>query len=123
MLEIDDTLCSKESELAMSAVNNHFFEICASDETKNEDETQITEYKKYLKSTSTHMRATHFRSEENIFMETEEKEKITSETSKNEPLDVECKRARNNNKGKAAEFNTDVFIVMGKVKCCTSACN
>ena len=100
----------------MSTLNNHVFEVCASDATKNEDETQITEYKKYLKSTSTHMRAKHFRSEENIFMETEEKEKITSETSKNETLDVECKRARNNNKGKTVKFNTSIFVAMGKVK-------
>ena len=84
----------------MSAVNNHLFEVYASDATKNEDETQIAECKKNFKSTSTHMRANVFRSDENIFMETEEKEKTTAEISKNETLDVECKRARNNNKGK-----------------------
>jgi len=100
----------------MTALSNHLFKVCASDATKNEDETQITEYKKYLKSTSTHMRAEHFRSDENIFMETEEKEKTTSETSKNETLDVECKRARNNNKGTTVKFNTSIFVVMGKVK-------
>ena len=100
----------------MSTLNNHVFEVCASDATKNEDETQITEYKNFLKSTSTHMRAERIRSDENIFMETEEKEKTTSETSKNETLDVECKRARNNNKGKAVKFNTSIFVAMGKVK-------
>ena len=89
----------------MSVLSNHLFEVCASDATKNEDETKITEYKKYLKSTSIHMRANIFRSDENIFMDTEEKEKTTLENSKNETLDVECKRARNNNKGKAIKFD------------------
>ena len=91
----------QDSARAMSVLSNHLFEVCASDATKNEDETKITEYKMYLKSTSAHLRANVFRSDENIFMETEEKEKITSlENSKNETLDVECKRARYNNKGK-----------------------
>ena len=53
----------------MSAVNNHLFEVYASDATKNEDETQIAECKKNFESTSTHMRANVFRSDENIFME------------------------------------------------------
>ena len=87
----------------MSEANEHLFEVGASDATKNEDEAQIIECKKYLKSTSTHMRA-DVTSEENIFIETEEKEKTTLETSKNETLDVECKRARNNNKGKTVKF-------------------
>ena len=102
----------------MSVLSNHLFEVCgggasSKDATKNEEEydekTQIAEYEKYLKSTSAasvaaHMRAKIYQSEENIFTE---KEKITSEASfsnscsKNETLDVECKRARNNNKGKS----------------------
>ena len=70
---------------------------------KNEDDAQISEYKKHLKSTSTQLRANIFRSDENIFMETERKDKTTSESSKNETLDVACKRAKSNNKGKAVK--------------------
>ena len=104
----------------MSVLSNHLFEVCkgvsgggasSKDATKNEkddEKTQIAEYENYLKSTSAasvaaHMRAKIYQSEENIFTE---KEKITSEASfsnscsKNETLAVECKRARNNNKGK-----------------------
>ena len=112
----------------MSAVNNHLFEVYASDATKNEDETQIAECKKNFKSTSTHMRANVFRSDENIFMETEEKEKTTAEISKNETLDEECKRARNNNKGKNVKmlkFNTTIFgnEKMKKANICAYICN
>ena len=107
MLPSDETSCFKKSEIAMSAVNNHLFEAYASDATKNEDETQISECKKNFKSNSTQMRANIFRSDENIFMETEEKEKRTAEISKNETLDEECKRARNNNKGKDVKMQYD----------------
>ena len=88
----------------MSAVNNHLFEAYASDATKKEDETQVAKYKKNFKSTSTHTRANVFSSDEIVFMETEEKEKTTAEICKNETLDVECKRARNNNKGKVVKI-------------------
>ena len=101
----------------MSVLSNHLFEVCkgvggggasSKDATKNEkddEKTQIAEYEKYLKSTSAasvaaHMRAKFYQSEENSFSE---KEKITSEAScsKNETLDAECIRLRNNNKGKS----------------------
>ena len=100
----------------MSVLSNHLFEVCkgvggggasSKDATKNEkddEKTQIAEYEKYLKSTSAasvaaHMRAKFYQSEEKSFSE---KEKITSEAScsKNETLDAECIRLRNNNKGK-----------------------
>ena len=88
----------------MALLSNHLYHICASNATKNEDEAQISEYKKHLKSTSTQLRANIFRSDENIFMETERKDKTTSENSKNETLDVACKRAKSNNKGKAVKI-------------------
>ena len=100
----------------MSVLSNHLFEVCkgvggggasSKDATKNEkddEKTQIAEYEKYLKSNSAasvaaHMRAKFYQSEEKSFSE---KEKITSEAScsKNETLDAECIRLRNNNKGK-----------------------
>ena len=110
----------------MSVISNHLFEVCkgvsgggasSKDATKNEkddEKTQIAEYEKYLKSTSAasvaaHMRAKIYQSEEKSFSE---KEKITSDasSSKNETLDVECIRARNNNKGKSfIRFNYNIF--------------
>ena len=111
----------------MSVLSNHLFEVCkgvsgggasSKDATKNEEEydekTQIAEYEKYLKSTSAasvaaHMRAKIYQSEEKSFSE---KEKITSDasSSKNETLDVEYIRARNNNKGKSfIRFNYNIF--------------
>ena len=77
----------------MALLSNHLYHnISASNATKNEEEAQISEYKKHLKSNSTQLRANIFRSDENIFMETERKDKTTSESSKNETLDVACNK-------------------------------
>ena len=122
----------------MSVLSNHLFEVCkgvggsgasSKDATKNEkddEKTQIAEYEKYLKSTSAasvaaHMRAKIYQSEEKSFSE---KEKITSEAScsKNETLDAECIRLRNNNKGKIllvsiiAKFVKGIKIVFQYMK-------
>ena len=110
----------------MSVLSNHLFEVCkgvsgggasSKDATKNEkddEKTQIAEYEKYLKSTSAasvaaHMRAKFYQSEEKSFSE---KEKITSEAScsKNETLDAECIRLRNNNKGKLSFLKIDFLV-------------